>query len=113
MRVRLALLVIVVSLAAGMPLVAHHSFAAEFDAKKAIRITGALTEIEWTNPHSYFQLSVKDDNATVEGWICEGGSPGARSRRGVKRANTKSGETIMTDDERPRNGSAQVESRAV
>ena len=70
-KVSLSFLVIVGSLASGVPLVAHHSFAAEFDAKQAIRITGALTEIEWTNPHSYFHLSVKNDNATVEQWICE------------------------------------------
>ena len=66
---------------------AHHAFSAEFDAKQAVRITGALTGIEWTNPHSYFHLAVKNDNETVEEWICEGAAPGgsALSRRGLKK----------------------------
>src|SRR6202040_2742964 len=67
MKIRLALLAIVGSLAAGTPLAAHHSFSAEFDAKQAVRITGALTGIEWPNPHSYFHLAVKNDKETVEG----------------------------------------------
>jgi hypothetical protein len=70
-RVRLVFLVIAGSLAAGIPIVAHHSFAAEFDAKQAVRITGALTGIEWTNPHSYFHLDVKNDTGAVEQWVCE------------------------------------------
>ena len=112
-KVRLAFLVVAGSLAAGVPLVAHHSFAAEFDAKQAIRITGALTEIEWTNPHSYFHLSVKNDNATVEQWICEGGSPGALSRRGFKRGNIKIGDTLIVDGYRAKDGSRLMDARRV
>ena len=113
MKVRLALWAIVRTLAAGTPLVAHHSFDAEFDAKQAIRITGALTEIEWTNPHSYFHLSVKNDNATVEEWICEGGSPGALSRRGFKRGNIKIGDTLIVDGYRAKDGSRLMDARRV
>ena len=113
MKVRLALWAIVGTLAAGTPLVAHHSFAAEFDAKQAIRIAGALTEIEWTNPHSYFHLSVKNDNATVEEWICEGGSPGALSRRGFKRGNIKIGDTLIVDGYRAKDGSRLMDARRV
>ena len=136
MKVRLALWAIVRTLAAGTPLVAHHSFDAEFDAKQAIRITGALTEIEWTNPHSYFHLSVKNDNATVEEWICEGGSPGALSRRGFKRGNVvkwtceagspgalsrkgfkksdlKLGDTLVVDGYLAKDGSHLIDARRV
>jgi hypothetical protein len=113
MKVRLAFLVIVGSLATGVPLVAHHSFAAEFDAKQAIRTTGALTGIEWTNPHSYFHLEVKNDNGTVEEWICEGGSPGALSRRGFKRGDIKIGDTLIVDGYRARDGSRLMDARRV
>lgn len=101
------------SLAGVTPLIAHHSFAAEFDATKAIRLTGALAKIEWTNPHSYFHLSVKNDNAAVEEWICEGGSPGALSRRGFKRGNIKVGDTLIVDGYRAKDGSRLMDARRV
>jgi len=50
---------------------AHHSFAAEFDGSKSMRIKGVLTKIEWTNPHSYFYVDVKDDQGNVVNWGCE------------------------------------------
>ena len=113
MKVRLGFLAIVGSLATGVPLVAHHSFAAEFDAKQALRTTGVLTGIEWTNPHSYFHLEVKNDNGTVEEWICEGGSPGALSRRGFKRGDIKIGDTLIVDGYRAKDGSRLMDARRV
>ena len=113
MKVRLGFLAIVGSLATGVPLVAHHSFAAEFDAKQAIRTTGVLTGIEWTNPHSYFHLEVKNANGTIEEWICEGGSPGALSRRGFKRGDIKIGDTLIVDGYRAKDGSRLMDARRV
>ena len=113
MKVRLGFLAIVGSLATGVPLVAHHSFAAEFDAKQAIRTTGVLTGIEWTNPHSYFHLEVKNDNGTVEEWVCEGASPGALSRRGFKRGDIKIGDTLVVDGYRAKDGSRLMDARRV
>ena len=101
------------SLAATAPLVAHHSFAAEFDGSKAIRITGALTKIEWTNPHTYFYLDVKEDNGETVKWACEAGSPGALSRRGFKRGDLKLGDTIVVDGYRAKDGSKFVDARRV
>ena len=74
-------------LAAGLaavvaPVSAHHSFAAEFDGKKVVRLVGALTKVDWSNPHTYFYLDVKDDKGKVVNWACEGGGPGACGRRG-------------------------------
>jgi hypothetical protein len=80
-------------LAAGAPVLAHHSFAAEFDATKAVRLTGTLTQIEWTNPHSYFYLDVKDEKGAMANWACEGAPPGAFSRRGFKKGDIKIGDT--------------------
>ena len=113
MRGRLALLLVGASLAAGAPLVAHHSFAAEFDAKQATRITGALTGIEWTNPHSYFRLDVKNDDGTLDKWTCEAASPGALSRRGFKRGDLKIGDTLIVDGYRAKDGSRLMDARRV
>ena len=112
MKTRFTLLVAGM-LAAGTPAVAHHSFAAEFDATKAIRITGALTKIEWTNPHAYFYVEVKDDDGSVAKWTCEAGSPGALSRRGFKRGDLKLGDTIVVDGYRARDGARLMDARRV
>jgi hypothetical protein len=112
MKTTLALLV-AGSLAAAAPLVAHHSFAAEFDGSKAIRITGALAKIEWTNPHTYFYLDVKEGNGDLVRWGCEAGSPGALSRRGFKRGDLKLGDTIVVDGYRAKDGSNFVDARRV
>jgi len=100
-------------LAIGAPVFAHHSFAAEFDASKAVRLTGTLTKIEWTNPHSYFYLDVKDENWAVANWGCEGAAPGALSRRGFKRGDVKLGATLIVDGYRAKDGSRLIDARRV
>jgi hypothetical protein len=112
MKTTLAILV-AASLTATVPLVAHHSFAAEFDGSKAIRISGALTKIEWTNPHIYFYLDVKDDSGQIVKWGCEAGSPGALSRRGFKKGDLKLGDTIIVDGYRAKDGSNFADARRV
>jgi uncharacterized protein DUF6152 len=113
MRVRLAILLASVGLMAGWPLVAHHSFAAEFDGSKAFRITGALAKIEWTNPHTYFYLDVKDAGGNVVKWTCEAGSPGALSRRGFKKSDLKLGDTLVVDGYLAKDGSHLIDARRV
>ena len=113
MKARLAILMASFSLATGAPLVAHHSFAAEFDATKAIRITGTLTRVEWTNPHSYFYVEVKDGSGNVVSWSCEAGAPGALSRRGFKRGDLKLGDTIIVDGYQAKDGSRLMDARRV
>jgi Family of unknown function (DUF6152) len=95
------------------PLVAHHSFAAEFDASKAIRVTGTLTKVEWTNPHIYFYLDTKDEQGNVVRWTCESAAPGALSRRGFKRGDLKLGDTIVVDGYRAKNGANLMDARRV
>ena len=92
---------------------AHHSFAAEYDASKAIRLRGVLTKIEWTNPHSYFYLDVKDEQGNVVNWTCEAGAPGALSRRGFKRGDLKLGDTIVVDGYTAKDASHLVDARRV
>ena len=113
MKAALAIVVASVSVTAGVPLVAHHAFSAEFNAEKAIRLTGALTKIEWTNPHSYFYIDVKGDNGNVVPWSCEAGAPGALSRRGFKRGDVKLGDTIIVDGYPAKDGSHLIDARRV
>jgi hypothetical protein len=92
---------------------AHHSFAAEFDASEAIRVTGTLTKIEWTNPHSYFYLSVKENDGSLVEWACEAGAPGSLSRRGFKGGDLKLGDTVIVDGYRAKDRSRFMDARRV
>lgn len=112
MRTRLPVLA-ALGFAAVLPLAAHHSFAAEFDGTKAVRLRGTLTKIEWTNPHSYFYIDVKDDKGNVVNWGCEAASPGALSRRGFKRGDIKLGDTVIVDGYRAKDGSHLIDARRV
>ena len=92
---------------------AHHSFAAEFDGAKPIRLVGTITKVQWTNPHSFFYIDVKDESGNVVNWACEGGGPGALSRRGWKRGDLKLGDTLVVDGYLARDGSHLIDARRV
>ncbi|PWU00972.1 MAG: hypothetical protein C5B51_24080 [Terriglobia bacterium] len=113
MKTKLALSFAAFGLLAAVPVAAHHSFAAEFDGSKAMRLRGTLTKIEWTNPHSYFYIDVKDDNGNVVNWGCEAGAPGALSRRGFKRGDIKLGDTLIVDGYLAKDGSHLIDARRV
>ena len=101
------------ALVTALPLLGHHSFSAQFDASKAIRLTGVLTKVEWGNPHIYFYLDVKDEDGKAINWTFEGGSPTALSRRGFKRNDIKLGDTIIVDGYRARDGSRLVDAKRI
>lgn len=113
MRLRQILLLTGLCAAATIPLIAHHSFAAEFDGNQPMRVEGTLTKIEWTNPHSFFYIDVKDDKGNVVNWACEGGGPGALSRRGFKRGDIKIGDKMIVDGYRAKDGSHLMDARRV
>jgi hypothetical protein len=94
-------------------LAAHHSFAAQYDATKAIRLVGTLAKVEWTNPHTYFYLDVKEPDGTVVQWGFEAASPGSLSRGGFKRGDVKVGDIITIDGYRARDGSRLADARRV
>jgi hypothetical protein len=100
-------------LLASIPAWAHHSFAAEFDGSRSMRLIGTITRIEWTNPHSYFYIDVKDDKGNVVNWGCEGAGPGALTRRGWSKGDVKLGDTLIVDGYPAKDGSHIIDARRV
>jgi hypothetical protein len=107
-----ALLVLALSVGV-LPMEAHHSFAAEYDASKAVRITGLISKVEWTNPHSYLYVDVKDDHGNLVTWTCEGGAPNALSRRGFRKNDIKLGDTVTIDGYGAKDGSHLMDARRI
>ena len=92
-------------LLAAVPLAAHHSFAAEYDASKPVDVRGTLTRVEWTNPHIWFYLDVKDEKGTVTNWGFSAAPPGVLMRRGIPKEVLKIGAIIHVQGFRARDGS--------
>jgi hypothetical protein len=108
----LCVLAIVLGLSA-MPALAHHSFAAEYDNKKPVDLTGTVTKVEWMNPHARFYLDVKDDKGTVTNWEFELGSPNGLMRQGWTRNSMKIGDSISVQGSLAKDGSNLANARTV
>lgn len=92
-------------LLAMTPAWAHHSFAAEYDSKQTITLTGVISKVEWTNPHIYVFLDVKDDSGKVTTWSLEGYPPNTLKRTGFSRDTLKIGDTVTITAYKSRDGS--------
>ncbi|HUI78169.1 MAG TPA: DUF6152 family protein [Bryobacteraceae bacterium] len=104
----LALLVLV-----SGPLRAHHSFAAEYDTKKPVELTGTVTSIEWVNPHAWIHLDVKDESGKVTSWNFELGSPNLLLRNGWRKDTIKPGDVITVSGSAAKDGSNLANARTV
>jgi hypothetical protein len=91
--------------AAAVSLAAHHSFAAEFDETKPVKLTGVLTRVEWRNPHIWFYLDVTNADHTVTSWGFSGGAPGQLMRRGITKEALKIGEKVVVEGFLAKDGS--------
>ena len=114
MRTTFAAALIGIGLAAAVtPIAAHHSFAAEFDSDKPIKLVGTVTKIEWTNPHAWFYIDVADESGKIANWGWELGSPNGLLRAGWTRNSLKVGAIITVEGSRARDGSNTANARAV
>ena len=114
MRTKFVLVVAGLALLLARPLVAHHSFAAEFDANKPFKMTGTVTKVEWMNPHTYFYIDVKDDKSgKVDNWAMEMGSPNGLMRAGWTRNTMKVGDKVAVEGSLAKDGSPTGNARSV
>ena len=108
-----AFLVTAVMALLAQPSIAHHSFAAEFDANAPIELTGTVTKVEWANPHTYFYMDVTSPKGDVENWALEMGSPNGLMRRGWTRDSMKIGDVVTVTGSRAKDGSPKGNARSV
>jgi hypothetical protein len=99
------LLVLLVATTAAGAAVAHHSFAAEFDGEKKLKLSGTVTKVQWRNPHIYFFVDVKGEDGEIHNWAMELGSPNVLMRRGWTRDSLKIGDQVTVEGARARDNS--------
>ena len=114
MKNKLAILVAGVGMLVGaMPVLAHHSFAAEYDSTKPVSVTGTVTKVEWMNPHARFYVDVKDASGKVTNWEFELGSPNGLMRQGWTRNSMKTGDGVTVEGYLAKDGAKLGNARTV
>jgi hypothetical protein len=100
-------------LLAVKPVSAHHAFAAEFDAKKPVKLRGTVTKMEWINPHAWMHIDAKDADGKVTSWMIEAGTPNTLFRRGFTKDSLKIGTEVLVDGYQSKDGSNTANGRDV
>jgi len=113
MRTRVAIAICVLTIAASGRALAHHSFTAEFDATKPVKLTGTVTKVEWTNPHTWFFIDVKTPDGKVSNWGFEMPGPAQLLRQGLKRDTMKVGDEVTVDARRARDDSNNANAQKI
>src|SRR5262245_17731848 len=100
--------------AAAVPASGHHSFAAEYDSTKPVKLTGNVTRVDWQNPHVYFYIDVKNaDTGRVENWAFEMGAPSVIARQGWTKTTMKVGDVVIVEGTRAKDGGTHGNARSV
>jgi hypothetical protein len=100
-------------LAAALPLLAHHSFAAEYDGNAKLTLKGTVAKIDWMNPHIWIYIDAKDDTGKTTRWQCEGGPPNSLTRNGWTKDAVKIGDEVTIEGFRAKDGTNTCNSRSM
>jgi hypothetical protein len=110
MKIAVAVLFLAIAV---RPAIAHHAFAAEFDAKKPVKLQGKVTKMEWINPHAWIHIDVKKPDGSVEEWMIEAGTPNTLLRRGFTKDSLKAGTEVVVDGYQSKDGSLRANGRDI
>lgn len=113
MKMKFAIAILSLSTLLAIPAFAHHSFAAEYDANKPVKLNGTISKVEMVNPHGWIYVDVKAADGTVTHWACETGAPNALIRRGWTRDSLKPGDAVVVDGFKAKDGTNTMNARSV
>ena len=114
MTMKVALVLVCAGLlTATLSVSAHHAFSAEFDSEKPVKLTGSVTKLDWTNPHAWIYVDVKDESGKVANWGFELASPNGLMRNGWTRFSLKPGDVVTIEGSRAKNGSTNANAQVV
>jgi Family of unknown function (DUF6152) len=97
----------------GLPIAAHHSFAAEYDANKKVELKGVVTKFEWTNPHAHFYIDVTGAGGKVANWNLELASPNMMQRNGWTRHSLKEGDQVVVVAAQAKDGTSTASAQTI